>query len=91
MAHPPQPSDWTILRARLGAHSLHAQGKTNTAPARKAFNDRFENEVDPDRVLDPAERARRAEHARKAYFTSLALKSARARSSRRGKAKGGAA
>lgn len=88
MAHPPQPSDWTILRTRLGAHALHAQGKTNTAPARKAFNDRFENEVDPDRVLDPAERARRAEHARKAYFTGLALKSARARNSRRGKTKG---
>jgi hypothetical protein len=40
---------------------------------------RFDLEVDPDGVLDPDERARRAAHARKAYFTALALKSAVAR------------
>ena len=40
---------------------------------------RFEREVDPDQVLPPDERARRAEHARKAYFQRLALKSARSR------------
>lgn len=91
MAHPSLPDEWATLRARVGAHALHSQGKTNTAPARKAFNDRFENEVDPDRVLDPTERARRAEHARKAYFTRLALKSARARRARRGKPEGDAA
>ena len=50
-----------------------------TAPARKAMLDRFEREVDPEGVLAPAERARRAEHARKAYFTRLALKSAQSR------------
>lgn len=67
------------LRARLAAHAQHSQGKTNTEPARKAFLDRFEREVDPDGALDPKERARRAEHARKAYFARLALKSAKAR------------
>lgn len=67
------------LRAKLAAHAAHAQGKTNTAPARAAFLDRFDHEVDPEGVLPPAERARRAEHARKAYFTRLALKSAQAR------------
>ncbi len=67
------------MKARLGAHALHAQGKTNTEPARKAFLERFETEVDPDGKLTPKERARRAEHARKAYFTRLALKSAQAR------------
>ena len=41
--------------------------------------DRFEREVDPDGVLSPEERARRAGHARKAYFTRLALQSAKAR------------
>lgn len=51
----------------------------HTAPARAAFMDRFEREVDPDGTLDPAARARRAEHARKAYFTRLALQSAKAR------------
>ncbi len=68
------------MRARVAAHSMHAQGLTNTAPARKAFLDRFEREVDPDGVLAPAERARQAEHARKAYFTGLAYASARSRS-----------
>jgi hypothetical protein len=72
------PSD-RALRARLAAHALHAQGGTNTAPARKAFLDRFERQVDPDGSLDPAVRAKRAEHARKAYFLALALKSAKAR------------
>lgn len=67
------------MQARLAAHALHAQGKTNTGPARQAFQDRFEREVDPDGTLDPAERTRRAAHARKAYFTGLALKSAKAR------------
>ncbi len=70
------------MRARLAAHSLHskiANPSAHTAPARAAFLDRFEREVDPDGVLPPADRARRAEHARKAYFTRLALKSAQAR------------
>lgn len=40
---------------------------------------KFEREVDPDGVLPPDERARRAEHKRRAYFQRLALKSARAR------------
>lgn len=72
------PSERT-LRARTAAHRLHAAGGTNTEPARRAFLERFEREVDPDGLLDPEERARRAEHARKAYFAGLALKSARAR------------
>lgn len=70
------------LHARLAAHSLHARisdPAAHTAPARAAFLDRFEREVDPDGVLDPAERARRAEHAKKAYFARLALASAKAR------------
>ena len=48
----------------------------------RAFLDRFEREVDPDGTLDPAERAKRTEHARKAYFLSLALKSSMKRSGR---------
>jgi len=67
------------LRARVAAHTMHAAGSTNTAPARQAFLGRFEREVDPGGQLDPEERARRAEHARKAYFTGLALKSSKAR------------
>lgn len=69
------------MRARLAAHVLHASvdSREHTEPARRTFMARFEDQVDPDRVLSPAERARRAEHAKKAYFTRLALKSAQAR------------
>lgn len=69
------------MRARLAAHVLHANvdSREHTEPARRAFMARFEDQVDPDRVLSPAERARRAEHAKRAYFTRLALKSAQAR------------
>jgi hypothetical protein len=72
----------------MAAHVLHAQisdEAEHTAPARAAFLSRFEREVDPDRVLDPAERARRAEHARKAYFLKLALASRKARAKKRAK------
>jgi len=72
------------LRARLAAHTQHAQGRTNTEPARAAFKARFEREVDPNGVLDPAERSRRAEHARKAHYTKMALASAKARRVARG-------
>lgn len=76
-----------VLRARLAAHVLHsriADPAAHTAPARAAFLDKFEREVDPEGVLDPAERARRAEHARKAYFLKLALASSKARAKKRG-------
>lgn len=67
------------LRARLAAHALHAKGGTNTGPAREAFRSQFEKQVDPEGVLEPDERARRAEHARKAHYTRLSLKAAKAR------------
>ena len=70
----PLNSNQRKLRAQIAAHSLHAQGKTNTAPARKAFMERFEREVDPGGVLSPQERAKRADHAMTAYMKRLALK-----------------
>lgn len=50
------------LRARIAAYSLHSQRDSReiTAPARKAFLDRFEKQVDPDCVLPLEERLRRA-------------------------------
>ena len=74
------PSDATT-RARIAAYALHKKrdAKEITAPARKAFLARFEDEVDPERLLAEPERQRRAEHAKKEYFTRLALKSARRR------------
>ena len=71
-----------ILRARIAAQALHAKVRdpaAHTAPARAAFLSRFEREVDPEGVLPPEERSRRAEHAKKAYFLKLALASSRAR------------
>jgi hypothetical protein len=69
------------LAARIAAHTKWATTDPveGTAKARAAFLDRFEREVDPGLTLPPHERARRAEHARKAYFTRLALASANAR------------
>lgn len=71
------------LRARIAAHAMHAAGKTNTAPATAASMARFEREVDPDGILDPEERARRAMHARKAYYTRLSFEAAKAKRAKR--------
>lgn len=73
------------IRGRIGAHTLHARydSRTLTSRARAQFLARFEREVDPDLVLDPAERRRRAAHARAAYFARLALRSAESRRPRR--------
>lgn len=71
------------LRARLAASAQHAQGKTNTAPAREAFERRFLDEVDPDRELPEKERNRRAKHAMNAHMARLALKASRARTAKK--------
>lgn len=84
----PRPSltpEQRTLRARIGAHALHAgvlDPAAHTAPARRAFEERFARQVDPGGLLPPLERARRAEHAKRAYFLKLALKSAQARRKR---------
>lgn len=73
------------LRAQLAAHTSWAgtsDRTARTAAGRRAFLNTFEQQVDPDGVLEPAERARRAESARKAHFTRLALRSAQARRAR---------
>ncbi len=78
------PSERALI-GRIGAYTMlaHHDAQAVTRAARAAFWDRFEREVDLDGVLDSAERARRADMARKAYFTRLALKSAQARRRRR--------
>lgn len=71
-----------VINGRIGAHESWARTEdrtARTAPGTKAFLARFERQVDPDGVLSPAERERRAEHARKAYFARLGQKSGRAR------------
>jgi hypothetical protein len=77
------------LRAQIAAHESWTRTEdpsARTANARKAMLDKFERQVDPDGKLTPAERAKRAAHARKAYFKRLALKSAQARRRRGGDA-----
>jgi hypothetical protein len=75
------PSERSLI-ARIASDdswSRTADRAARTAPGRQAFLDRFEKQVDPDGVLDPADRAVRADHARRAYFSRLALKSAQSR------------
>jgi hypothetical protein len=88
MSDPSAERSRRVLQARMAAHALHAQvhdEAAHTAPARKVFLSRFEREVDPEGVLEPQERARRAEHAKRAYFLRLAAKSSRARAQKRQK------
>jgi hypothetical protein len=71
------PRDRALI-ARIASHvswSNTPDPAARTAPAREASLARFEDPT----IADPVERARRAEHARKAYFLGLALKSAEAR------------
>jgi hypothetical protein len=70
------------LRSQIAAHESWAHTPdraARTAPARRAMFEKFERQVDPDGTLLPAERAKRAENARKAHYKRLALKSAQAR------------
>jgi hypothetical protein len=80
-----------VLRARAAAHAKHAKHDAKAAmdKARAAFLARFERQADPDGVLPAAERQRRAQQLRSAYFARLALVSAKARRARRPAAKGG--
>jgi hypothetical protein len=70
-----------VMRGRLGAYVTHGthDSREITAAARAAFRDRFERDADPEGVLPLAERQRRAEHLRKAYYTRLSRLSAIAR------------
>jgi hypothetical protein len=69
------------LIGRIGAYTKlpHHDAREMTRAARAALWDRFERKVDPGGLLEPVERARRTDMARKALFTRLALKSAQAR------------
>src|SRR5579862_654094 len=84
MSAEPSPAERS-LRARAAAYRLHSlyDSRELTANARAAFRDRFARQVDPHGILSEAERQRRAECARKAYYAALAAKSVRARRMRR--------
>ena len=63
------------VNQRIGAEiswSRTHDRSARTRPARQKFLQRFEREVDPNGVLPPDERRRRAEHAKRAYMLRLA-------------------
>lgn len=72
------------LRAQIAAHARWAgeDPAANAARGQAGLLARFEREVDPNGTLPPTERARRAESARRAHMSRLALRSSRARGSR---------
>jgi hypothetical protein len=76
------PSERT-MRSRIGGYTRWVKETDRTAataPARRAFVERFFDATDPN--LPREIREKQAEAARRAHFTELAYLSARARSSR---------
>jgi len=72
--------------ARIAAQTRWAFEEDRSAAtqaARDGLQRKFEDQVDPERVLSVDERARRAESARRAHFQRMALKSAQARRARK--------
>jgi hypothetical protein len=62
------------INRRIAAEISWARTADRTArtrPARQAFLAKFEKEVDPDGKLPPEDRARRANHALRAYMLQL--------------------
>lgn len=80
----PLTPEQRALRARIAAHAMHRlhDPRETTAKARAAYRTSFEEQVDPDRLLPEAERARRVQSARKEHFARLSYQSSRARSAR---------
>lgn len=72
--------------AKIAANSRWAMTDDRAAamaPARAGMQKKFEDQVDPDRTLPAAERARRVESARKAHYQRMALASAKARAAKK--------
>jgi hypothetical protein len=85
MLTPPERS----LRGQIAAHESWSRTEdrtARTAKAHQALEDKFLRQVDPDGLLPPAERAKRAANARQAHYARMALKSAQARRRKAGAA-----
>jgi hypothetical protein len=69
------------LRARIAANARWAHEDRTEASERqrRVLLRRFEDAVDPDRTLAPAERAARAQNALAQHMAALSLKASRAR------------
>ncbi|MGO9382580.1 MAG: hypothetical protein ACLP4W_10925 [Mycobacterium sp.] len=69
-------------RARIAANTRWAKEPDRlaaTAPGRRAMLEVLECQVDPEGILPPTERAKRAENARKAQLARARLKASRKR------------
>jgi hypothetical protein len=75
-----QPQNRSLV-GRIGAARLHSMYDTRelTRAGRSAFLAKFEFQVDPDLVLAPDDRQRRARAALREHMLRLALSSARKR------------
>ena len=73
------------LRARKAAYAMHAKhghdevARKGLEAARRAFFERFVDQVDPRRELPEEERLQRAKAAQRAHMIDMALKSIKAR------------
>lgn len=76
--------DEMARRGRLGGLTTHSRHDSReiTKNARAAMQDRFVREVDPDLVLPEDERQRRAQIAKRLYFTRIGQMSGKARRAR---------
>jgi hypothetical protein len=63
----------------MGALVLHGSGKTNVKPARAALVAKWERLADPDGVLDPETRRKRAAMLERAHMIGLSLAAAERR------------
>ena len=91
MTNTPLTREQRSLRAKIASEtswSRTVDRTKRTEAARDAAYRRFEREVDPDNTLPPADRAVRAEAARRAHFLRMALASSRARARRKETADG---
>lgn len=71
MAHANPERRRAIAREAALVRWSREDAREGTRAARAAFLDRFVDEVDPNRTLPLHERLRRAERAKRAYFSAL--------------------
>jgi hypothetical protein len=78
-------SDEARIWGRVGGLTAWARNEPEVmiGPAHAGFRRRFERLVDPNGRLDPAERAIRADRARRAWMLTLAARSVEARRNKR--------
>jgi len=85
-----EPDNSQQIAAAYAAHAKYGTAHMTQAAHTAANVTRFERQVDPDGELPAQERAKRADHARKAHMRALSLKAVAARRAKAA-AQGGAA